>query len=244
MFRRNLRIYLLLAFFNVFLFFGLQTVGLTYMPGGLFSVIIYVQPVLVGIIAWKWLGESMSVTKIFGLIVGFIGVSVACIHSMSMDVSWIGIILALMTAVSWTFGALFMKKYSSQVDPLWLVSIQSVMGGGVLTILGLIFESWSDIVWNAPYLTGLSFGMFLGVPTAWVIYFLLIRAGEASTVSTNTFLVPVIAVIGSALFLNEPFHLTLIVGLVLTALSIYLVNAPHGKKHHANIPVNSERLSR
>lgn len=228
-FRSNIRIYLLSAFFNVFLFFGLQTIGLTYMPGGLFSVIIYVQPILVGILAWLWLGESMTVPKIAGLVIGFAGVTIASFHSLSMNISVIGLILALLTAVSWTFGAIFLKKESGKVDPMWLISIQSLLGGTTLLILGLNLESWTAIVWDAAYLAGLSFGMFLGVPTAWVIYFLLIRSGEASKVATSTFLVPVIAVAGGALFLGEPFHGSLIVGLVLIALSIYLVNAPQNR---------------
>jgi drug/metabolite transporter (DMT)-like permease len=225
-FRRHRRVYFISAFFNIFLFFGLQTVGLTYMPGGLFSVVVYFQPVLVGILAWWWLGESMTAGKIAGLVLGFLGVAAISVNSFSAHLSAVGFTLALLTALSWAFGALFIKRSAGGCDPVWLVAIQSMLGGVVLWASGLATESWSDIVWNAPYVGGLAFGSLLGVPTAWVIYFLLVRSGEVSKVSACTFLVPLIAVSSSTVFLHEPFSMLLLVGLVCISVSIYTVNKP------------------
>jgi len=223
-FRTHARIYFTSAFFNVFLFFGLQTVGLTYMPGGLFSVIVYLQPVLVSLLAWFWVGESMSVFKLTGLVLGFAGVFVVSSDGFSGEISAWGIFLALITAISWAIGAVYLKKNGNSVDPLWLVAIQSMTGGLALTLIGTAVESWSDIVWNLPYLSGLLFGMLLGVPTAWVVYFVLVRSGEAGKVAANTFSVPFISVAAGTLLLGEPFHFKLFLGLVLIAASIYLVN--------------------
>lgn len=55
--KENWRVYAISGIFNVVLFYGLQTVGLMYVPSGLFSVLVYLQPVLVGIFAWMWLGK-------------------------------------------------------------------------------------------------------------------------------------------------------------------------------------------
>ncbi|MCC2686212.1 MAG: rane protein [Paenibacillaceae bacterium] len=225
-FRRHRRVYFISAFFNIFLFFGLQTVGLTFMPGGLFSVVVYFQPVLVGILAWVWLGESMTAGKVAGLVLGFVGVAAISANSFSAHLSAVGFVLALLTAVSWAFGSLFIKRSAGACDPIWLVAIQSMLGGAVLWAGGLATESWSDIVWNAPYLSGLAFGSLLGVPTAWVIFFLLVRSGEVSKVSACTFLVPLIAVSSSTVFLHEPFSMLLMVGLVCISVSIYAVNRP------------------
>lgn len=224
--KQNLKLYLVSSLLNVFFFFGLQTVGLTYMPGGLFSALVYFQPVLVGLMAWLWLGESMSVLKSIGLLLGFAGVAVISADGLAGSFSILGVVLALLTAVSWAFGAIFLKKEGGEADPLWLVAIQSMIGGLLLTGAGTMMESWTDIVWNVPYLSGLLFGTILGIPTAWVIYFTLVRSGETSRVAASTFLVPLIAVMTSTLFLHEPFHLLLLLGLIMIACSIYLVNRP------------------
>jgi len=41
-------VYLLLAFFNMVLFMGLQTLAILYMPSETTAVVIYLQPILVG----------------------------------------------------------------------------------------------------------------------------------------------------------------------------------------------------
>ena len=48
--------------------------------------------------------------------------------------------------------------------------------------------------------------------------------GEAGKVSSFTFLVPLIAVLLGTIFLDEPFTITLFIGMVMILLSIYLIN--------------------
>ncbi|MDB5084829.1 MAG: Permease of the drug/metabolite transporter DMTsuperfamily [Bacilli bacterium] len=223
-FKETWKVYLLSALFNSILFIGLQTVGLRYLPEGLFTVIVYLQPVVVGLLAWLWLREQLTVMKILGLILGFSGVGIVSITSLSGHVSVLGIVLALATAVGWAIGTVYIKKEGSHVDALWLVAFQCIFGGLVMTVIGFGTESWSSIVWNAPYLSGLAYGAVFGIPISWVIYFTLVRAGDASTVAAYTFLVPLIAILIGALFLHERITIYLLAGLVLIVASIYLVN--------------------
>lgn len=220
----NWRAYCISALLNAVLFYGLQTMGLEYLPGGLFSVLIYFQPVLIGLFAWLWLGESMTALKLIGLLAGFLGIVVISADSFSGALSVTGIILALLAAISWALGVVFVKKVSGTVDSMWMVSLQFIIGGLVLTAVGTGLESWADITWNPSYFIGLGFGSTLGIPIAFVIYFHLINRGEASKVAAFTFLVPLIAVLTGALFLQEPITYTLAIGLILIVSSIYLVN--------------------
>jgi drug/metabolite transporter (DMT)-like permease len=217
-------IYLISSVFNVALFYGLQTVGMMHMPSGLFSVIVYLQPVLVGIMAWLWLGESMTALKVVGLIIGVLGVAAVSAGGLSGHIAVLGIVLALMTAVTWAIGTVYVKKVSLRVDSIWLVAFQCMFGGVALTAVGSVTEKWSDIVWNEHYVIGLVFGIVLGISASWVVYFKLVNSGDASKVASYTFLVPLISVVSGALFLNESFSIYLLVGLILIGISIYLVN--------------------
>ncbi|WP_195574962.1 DMT family transporter [Paenibacillus sp. 1001270B_150601_E10] len=222
--RENWSKYCISAFLNTILFFGLQTVGLSYLPGGLFSVLVYFQPVLLGLFAWIWLGEYMSLLKIMGMIIGFIGIVVVSVDGLTVHVSTIGVVLGLLMALSWALGVVYVKKVSSEVDAFWMVSLQFIIGGVILIGTGTIVESWSAIEWNGKYLFGLGYGSTFGIPLAYIIYYKLINAGEASKVGTFTFLVPIIAVIISTLFLDEPVTYRLVIGLLLVGVSIYIVN--------------------
>jgi O-acetylserine/cysteine efflux transporter len=73
-FRKNWRIFAISALFNVIFFIGLQTFAVYYLTSGLAAVLIYLQPIIVGIAAWFWLRESLSAVKFSGLILGFLGV--------------------------------------------------------------------------------------------------------------------------------------------------------------------------
>lgn len=222
--KENWRVYAISSVFNVVLFYGLQTVGLMYVPSGLFSVLVYLQPVLVGIFAWMWLGEAMSGLKVTGFTIGFLGVAAVSVGGFSGHVAVAGVVIAIITAVSWALGTVYVKKVNQRVDSLWLVAFQCTLGGIVLTGAGTVTESWSDIVWNVPYVSGLLFGIVLGISLSWLLYFTLVNSGDASKVASYTFLVPVISVFVSSLLLHETITAFLLIGLVLIGLSIYLVN--------------------
>lgn len=222
--KENWRIYSISAVLNVALFYALQTVGLMYLPSGLYSVIVYLQPVLVGILAWLWLGESMTPIKIIGLAIGFLGVATVSSGGFSGHISMLGIILALLTGISWSLGTVYVKKVAHRVDSMWLTAFQFVIGGVFLTGLGSSVEKYSAIVWNGPYLFGLIFGTVLGISASWLVYFTLFKYGDASKLASYTFLVPLISVFSGTLFLHETFTINLLAGLVLIAVSIFMVN--------------------
>jgi drug/metabolite transporter (DMT)-like permease len=224
--RKNWRIYSIVALFNTIIFNGIQTVGLEYLPSGLFSVIVYLQPVLVTIFSWMWLKESLTVMKSVGLIIGFLGVTAVSLDGLTGNISLLGIILALVTSLGWSLGVVYVKKTSSLVDGLWLVAIQGIIGGIFLTGSGLSLEKHSKIIWNMPFLLCLLFSAALAMAAATAVYFKLMSSGESSKVASFTFLVPLLSVGIGTIFLGEPLTFSLLEGLVLILLSIYLINRP------------------
>ena len=222
-------IYFISSIFNIIIFYGAQTIGLQYLPAGLFSVIVYLQPVLVVLLAWIWLKESVSPMKIIGMIIGFIGVVVVSLDGISGKISAVGILLALVTGIGWAIGVVYVKKTSAQVHGLWLVAIQNIIGGVILSGLGIGVEDFSAIDWNGPYLSGLIYGAIFGVSGATAVYFKLMNSGESSKVSSFTFLVPLISVAIGTVFLGEPVTITLVGGMILILLSIYLINRKGSK---------------
>jgi drug/metabolite transporter (DMT)-like permease len=228
-FNKTWAIYLLSALLNVVLYYGLQTIGLNYMPAGLFSAIVFLQPVLVGLFAWMWLGESMNGQKVTGLILGFLGVGIISIGGLSEHISLLGILLAVGSALSWALGTIYVKKKSGDVDPIWLVTLQLIIGGLFMTLLGIGVENVSDIVWQPAFVLSLLFISIFVIAIGWLVFYKLIDSGEAGRVASFTFLIPLLAIVTGTLFLSEPFTLSLLAGLALILLSIYLVNRTPAK---------------
>lgn len=227
--RKNWKPYVVCSVFIVVFFNGIQSIGLLYLPSGLFSVIVYIQPVLVGLLAWRMLKEPMNTAKAIGLLLGFIGVAAISINGMSIGgVNALGVLLAIATAASWAYGAVYIKKVGERVDAVWLTAIQSIIGGVVLTSTGLMAESWGDIVWNSTLIFAMIFTGIFGVAASWIVYFVLVKKIGASEIASYTFLVPVISVVASMLLLDETLTADLLIGMVLIMTSIWLVNRKSG----------------
>ena len=233
--RRDWAIYLLLAGFNVVGFMGLQTFAVLYMPSGWAAVVIYLQPILVGLLAFLILGEYLSTTKVVGLLSGFSGVVVVSAGSLSGASlgTPLGVAFGVGSAVGWAFGTVYFKKYGERLSTLWAVALPFSLGGIFLTGLGLVLEPFSDISWNQTFVASWLYTVLVGTALAWMLWLGLVRAGEASRVSAYVFFVPLVSILLGVLFLGEPLSLWLLVGAILVVSGIYLVNRREGEEKKA-----------
>ncbi len=240
--KRNWRVYVILAIFNIIGYYGLQTVGIGYLPAGLFSTIVFLQPVLLGLFSWLWLGESMTVMKAAGLLFGFAGVAVISSGGLEGHLSPLGIILAIASALCWAIGTICMKKHSHRIDSLWALTVQLLLGGIVLLALGSGTESWSAIHWSVSFVEILMFISVFVIAGGWLVYFKLLNSGEASTVGSYTFAIPVLSNIFSIFMLGEMVTMTLFAGLIMIAIGIGLVNKKRKQQSHVQMEEREDRI--
>lgn len=224
--KRDWAVYSLLSFFNVVLFMGLQSFTILYMPSGSAAVVIYLQPILVGLLAFLILGETLSAAKIVGLFLGFSGVVVVSAGSLSGASlgTPLGVTVGIISAVSWALGTVYFKRYGERLSTLWAVAVPFLVGGAFLTSLGLVLEPLSSISWTGTYIASWLYTSLAGTAFTWVLWLGLVKAGEASRVAAYVFFVPLVSVLLGALFLGETLSLLLLVGAALVVCGIYLVN--------------------
>ena len=232
--RRDWRVFAYLGIFNVVLFIGAQTFAVLYLPSGTAAVLIYLQPILVGVLAWTVLGEPLTATKVFGLLLGFAGivaVSSAGLLDAAGEVTLVGVVSGVASALFWALGTVGFKRYEARISTLWAVALPFLMGGAVLTTLGLSLERLSDISWTGPLVSSVLYSAVVGTGLAWLLFFGLVRAGEASRVASFIFVVPLAAVVIGAFVLDETLGPPLLAGAALIVSGIYLVNhTPRGTK--------------
>ncbi|CAA9420919.1 MAG: Permease of the drug/metabolite transporter (DMT) superfamily [uncultured Rubrobacteraceae bacterium] len=225
--RRDWRVFVFLGAFNVVLFIGAQSFAVLYLPSGTAAVLIYLQPILVGVFAWTVLGEPLTTTKIAGLLLGFAGivaVSSAGLLNAAGEVTLVGVVFGVASALSWALGTVGFKKYEARISTLWAVALPFLLGGIVLTTLGLLVERPSDVSWTGPLVWSVLYSAFVGTGLAWLLFFGLVRAGEASRVASFIFVVPLAAVVIGAVVLDEALGPPLLAGAALIVSGIYLVN--------------------
>ncbi|MGF1472754.1 MAG: DMT family transporter [Rubrobacteraceae bacterium] len=222
--RRDWPIFLLLAAFNVVFFFGFQTLAILYLPSGTAAVLEFLQPVLVGILAWMIVGESLSAAKLVGLALGFSGIVAVSSGSFSGAISPVGIAFGLGAALSWALGTVFFKRYEGRISTMWAVAVPFVAGGSVLALFSLATESWTEVSPTGALFASLAYVSLVEIAAAWLIWFGLIRAGKASRVAVYVFFVPLVSIVIGTIFLDERLTLSLLVGTGLIVTGVYTVN--------------------
>ncbi|CAA9483242.1 MAG: Permease of the drug/metabolite transporter (DMT) superfamily [uncultured Rubrobacteraceae bacterium] len=235
--RRDWRVFAFLGMFNVVLFIGAQTFAVLYLPSGTAAVLIYLQPILVGVLAWTVLGEPLTATKVVGLLLGFAGivaVSSGGLLDAAGEVTLVGVVSGVASALSWAIGTVGFKRYEARISTLWAIALPFLAGGAALTVLGLFLEPLSGVSWSGPLVSSVLYSAFVGTGLAWMLFFGLVRAGEASRVASFIFVVPLAAVFIGAVVLDEALGPSLLAGAALIVSGIYLVNrTPRGTKRAA-----------
>lgn len=222
--RGALRAVAVAAALNVVLFIWFQTLAVMYLPSGSAAVLIYLQPILTGFLAWAFLGEELTLLKSLGLFLGFAGVVAVSSGSLSGGLPVVGVVMGVLSALCWSLGTVYFKRVQDRGSVLWFVAVMFLAGGAVLTLIGLAVEPWSGISWNAEFIVSLIYISFAGVGVAWILWLGLVSAGEASRVSAYIFFVPLVSVALGAVFLGEELSYSLILGAALIVAGIYFVN--------------------
>lgn len=131
--------------------------------------------------------------------------------------------------LSWALGTIYMKRNAVRVDMLWMTAMQITIGGIILLLSGSATERWSDITWSGTFIVDTLFIAIFVIALGWLIYFKLINEGEAGKVGSFTFLIPLISIATSVVFLKEQITINLVIGLLLIVSSIVLVNVKIGR---------------
>ena len=222
--RRDWPVFLLLSAFNVVFFIGFQTLAILNLPSGTAAVLVYLQPILVGLMAWLILGEALPASKVVGLVLGFLGIVAVSIEGISGSISALGVMFGAGSAFFWAMGTVFFKRFQDRVSAMWAVALPFLVGGVVLTTFSYATERWAEVSLTGVLFASLGYAALIGVALSWLIWFTLVRAGEASRVAAYIFFVPLAGIVLGALFLGERLTVSLLVGAALIVAGIYLVN--------------------
>lgn len=217
--------YAVLTLLNVVMFFSLQTLAILELPSGLAAVLIYLQPVLVGVLAAPLLGEALTGFKVAGLLLGFAGIAVVSAGAFSGHASLLGVGYAVVGALVWALGTIAFKRYAERVDVWWAVAIPFLVGGGVMTLGGAITEG-TAISWSGEFVAAFVYAALVGTALSWSLWFGLVGAGEAGRAASYIFFVPLVSLAIGGVLLHETLGPSLLAGAALVILGVYLVNRP------------------
>ncbi|MBC7991826.1 MAG: DMT family transporter [Rhizobacter sp.] len=194
---------------------------------GLSAVFNAASPLFGAVIAWLWLKDKLTPSRIAGLVIGFAGVlwlvwDQAAFKPGASSSGW-AVLACLGAAVLYGFSASFTKRHLTGVPPMAVAA-----GSQLSASLFLVVPAWHWWPQAMPSAQGWLFALVLAVACtglAYLLYFRLIaHVGPANAISV-TFLIPVFAVIWGGLFLAEKVSGVMVLGCAVILLGTSLATS-------------------
>jgi drug/metabolite transporter (DMT)-like permease len=186
------------------------------------AVIFSANPIFVALFSAIIEKEKISTSKIFGLIIGLIGIFVCFADKLGAAGDIISPLLALLSAVVYGLYTVLGRGSAMRLGSLKMNSYSFIFGSLALLPFLLVFKKPTflfpaavlpQVLYLAVFVTGL----------AYLTYFLGLQLIGASKGSLTFFLKPVLASIIAAVFINEPITPYLIFGTLLVIAGIAMV---------------------
>jgi drug/metabolite transporter (DMT)-like permease len=223
--KKDLRLFILMAFFEPFIYFFSESYGLKYVSPTVAAVIVATIPLFTPLAAWYFHKEKVKWMNVIGLLFSFIGVGFVVLNgSFQLDASPLGVSLEFMAVFAAIAYAIVLKSLASRYNTLTIIAYQNSIG----------------IIFFLPFWLLIDFNTFLQTPyhpqafraiillavfsstLAFVLFTESIR--QIGVTRSNTFinLIPVFVAIFSYLILKEELGLQKIIGIVIVVTGLFL----------------------
>lgn len=226
--KKTLLAALLLAATTGVVFQGLWFLGEALVPAGLTAVLIYTYPLFTVIFTKLFLSERLTVLKAVGIAAGFLGIFLMLTSGrLDSSVSSYGVALLLIASMSFATGFIIYRRWLTSFDRLALNSIQLFFATSILLVWVLLSNAPSLLevkFTNLDFLGALLFTGALGAAIAYTIWMTLVNNRGPIWMSTWLFLVPVVALAGSVLFLGETIDMIQALGFVIVIVGLGVVS--------------------
>lgn len=221
-------VYAFIGFFNVAFPFVLISWAETHISSGLASILNSTVPLFTMLIASIFIKEDrLSVERVIGLIVGFLGVMVLMYNKVATegDYQTLGIIAMLVAACCYGASSVFARRADKYVTPE--DHSMGQMAAGLIFITPAMFIAESPFTLPAIPMTWVAVAWLglIGSFVAAVIWFGLIYEIGPSRTSMVTYMFPLVGILLGVLILGEKIELHHYLGGLLILAGIYFVNS-------------------
>jgi drug/metabolite transporter (DMT)-like permease len=236
--RPRWRSLLVVGCLNSALPFSLLAFASVSLPAGMTSILNGTVPIFGIAVAAIWLRERLTITRLLGSLLGFVGVVVLIgWQPIAANTSFfIAVAAGLWAALMYAIAAPYIKQTLVGTPPL-VVATGSQLGAALVLLPALPFTVPNSlpspqVILSVVALAGLSTSL------AYMLYFRLINNVGPTRALTVTYLIPVFATLWGALFLQETITLSTVLGgglvLVGTAIANGVLSAQWPNKFKPN----------
>lgn len=234
---KSMRDVLLLAGTGVLGFtvnYGLIFWGEQYISSGLAALLQSTIPAFGLLIAHLHLpAERMTPAKVFGVVLGVIGVGVIFSNQLTLSGprALAGSVAIVISAAGAAYSNVLIKAHGAKIEPTIISAMQMTFGLIPILIIGLIWEGNPlNFRWSGMALVSLFYLAIVGSVIAFILYYWLVQHMDVTKSMLIALVTPVTAVILGMIVLREQLDWRTLVGGVLVLGGIALVVIRRQKK--------------
>jgi drug/metabolite transporter (DMT)-like permease len=233
---RSPRIYghlFLMSLINIVLPFFLITTAERSVDSAIAAVINGAVPLFVILLAaLAFHDEPITVNKLVGLVVGYIGVIVIVSPGLASTTgSELNGELALLgSTISYAFGAVYARRMIKGLRPMIPAVFQVFFAFVVVSVLAVLTEQPFEIEWNGNAILAVVWLGVFGSGFAYLANFRLLGRIGATRTSQLAYLLPAVGIATGAVMLNEKVEPIVLAGTALVLSGIALVNSRRGER--------------
>jgi len=235
--RGNVRLFLLIALFQPFLYFLAENTGMLYASPAIASIVVGTIPVATPLFAWLIIREHVEAATVFGAVLSFTGVLFLVLaDAEETGADPLGVALLAGAVIAAVGYSIVLRMLPEHYSALTIVTWQNLFG--LLFFLPVFFGV--DFARLAPRLSEIEGSVSGGAPSALVLAGALlflgifpsslsfvflsrgIRTLGATRANVMTNLVPVITALFSALVLGERITLATVAGMAIVISGVLL----------------------
>ena len=211
----------------------IQAYGLLYTTAINTGWLIAIMPICIAIAARFYLREPITLSKIGGIILGFIGVSLIISKGMvSLSLfrlgSTFGDFLILISALTWTAFTVGGRGFLSRFSPLAVITPILILGSLITFPFTLLKWEWNLLfqLSSAAWISVLFLGIFCS-GLAYLFWYDALEKRDSGIVGMYLYLEPFVTLVGAYFFLNEEILWITLAGGGLILLGVYLATRKH-----------------
>lgn len=189
---------------------------------GTLALILAMQPIIVGLVAPRWSGETIGWKRWIGLILGLAGAAIVIIARSEISApSPIGFVFAGIALMGITGGSLWEKRFGVTQHPVTTNLVGFAAGFAGVAPFMIAFEAM-EIVWTWQLVVSLLYLIIASSLIAIGLLLAMIRRGEVSKVSALFFLVPPLAAFFAWLVLGEIMPPMAWLGMIIAGAGVFM----------------------
>lgn len=207
--------------------FSLMAWGQLYIPTGLTSVFNAGTAIFGVIVAALLLAdERLTLRKIIGSAVGFLGVATAIgLESVrNFDITSLAQLAVIGGTISYAFASVWARVRLAGLSPQ--VAAAGMLSGSSLVMVpaAFVIDGTPSFDINITALAAIAYYVIFATAGAYLLYYRIIAAAGAANAMIVTLLIPPVSILLGAIVLNEDLSSNVYAGLALLALGLVILD--------------------